>query len=148
MIKNRFAALENIYDTEDINRAWRNTKHNIKTSAEASLGLYELKQHKPWFEKECSQFLHQTKQVKSQWLLDPKQNNIDNLNNVRREASRHFRNKKKEYLKIKIDVLENKGKITKYKRLIIHGVNYVRQTGTHTAEQPATEPSASEVDGY
>jgi hypothetical protein len=34
-----------------------------------------------------------------------KQNNIDNLNNVRLEASRHFRNKKKEYLKAKIDEL-------------------------------------------
>jgi len=65
-----------------------------------------LKQHKQWFEKECSRFLHQRKQVKSQWLLDPKQSNIDNLNNVGREASRHFRNKKKEYLKVKTDELK------------------------------------------
>ena len=36
-----------------------------------------------------------------QWLQDPKQNNVDNLNNVRREASRHFGNKKNEYRKIK-----------------------------------------------
>jgi hypothetical protein len=40
-----------------------------------------------------------------QWLHDPHQSNIDNLNNVRHEASRHFRNKKKEYLKAKIDEL-------------------------------------------
>jgi len=39
------------------------------------------------------------------WLQDPNQNNVDNLNNVRREASRHFINKK-EYLKAKIYVLE------------------------------------------
>jgi len=38
-----------------------------------------------------------------QWLQDPNQSNVDNLNNVRREASRHFRKKKKEYLKAKID---------------------------------------------
>jgi len=37
-----------------------------------------------------------------QWLQIPNQKNADNLNNVRREASRHFRNKKKEYLKAKI----------------------------------------------
>jgi hypothetical protein len=43
-------------DSEDINRAWRNIKENFKTSAKASLGLYELKQHKPWFCEECSQF--------------------------------------------------------------------------------------------
>jgi hypothetical protein len=32
--------------------------------------------------------------------------NVDNFNNVRCEASRHFRNKKLEYLKVKIDDLE------------------------------------------
>jgi hypothetical protein len=37
-----------------------------------------------------------------QWLKDPNQGNEDNLNNVRHEASRHFWNKKKEYLKAKI----------------------------------------------
>jgi len=32
-------------------------------------------------------------------LQDPNQRNVDNLNHVRSEGSRHFRNKKKEYLK-------------------------------------------------
>jgi hypothetical protein len=36
--------------------------------------------------------------------------NGDNLNNVRREASRHFRNKKKEYLKEKINELATNSK--------------------------------------
>jgi len=31
-ISNRFAALENVSDSEDINRAWENIKENIKTS--------------------------------------------------------------------------------------------------------------------
>ena len=39
-----------------------------------------------------------------QWLQDPSQSNVDNLNNVRREASRHFRNEK-EYLKNKLEEL-------------------------------------------
>jgi len=34
---------------------------------------------------------------------DPNQSNADNLNNVRRKDSRHFRNKKKEYLTNKIE---------------------------------------------
>ena len=46
-----------------------------------------------------------------QWVQDPNQNNVHNLNNVRREASRHFRNNKKEYLKVKIYELENNSKI-------------------------------------
>jgi hypothetical protein len=46
-----------------------------------------------------------------QWAQDPHQNNVDNLNNVRREASRHFRNRKKTYLKPKIEELETYSKI-------------------------------------
>ena len=43
-ITNRFAALENLSDDEDVDRTWRNIKENIKTSAKESLGLHELKQ--------------------------------------------------------------------------------------------------------
>jgi hypothetical protein len=48
-----------------------NIKENIKTSAKESLGLHELKQHKPWFGKECVGFLDQRKQAKMQWIQDP-----------------------------------------------------------------------------
>jgi hypothetical protein len=56
-------------------------------------------------------FLYQKKQAGMQWLQDPNQSNVDNLNNVRREASRHFRNQKKEYLRAKFDELETNSKI-------------------------------------
>ena len=46
-----------------------------------------------------------------QWVQDPSQSNVDNLNNVRREASRHCRNKKKAYLKPKIKEFETNCKI-------------------------------------
>ena len=95
---------------EEINKAWENIKENIKTSAKESQGLRELKQHKPWFDEECLGLLDQRKQATMQWLQDPKQSNVDNLNNVRREASRHFRNKRKEYLRAKIEELETKSK--------------------------------------
>ena len=49
-ITNKFAALENLNDSEGVNSVWENIKENIKTSAKDSLGLHELKQHKPWFE--------------------------------------------------------------------------------------------------
>ena len=55
--------------------------------------------------------LDQRKQAKTQWLRDPSQSNVDNLNNVRREASRHRRNKKKAYVEAKIEELETNGKI-------------------------------------
>jgi hypothetical protein len=43
-------------------------------------------------------FLYQRKHAKIQWLEDPNQSNVDNFNDGRREATSHFRNKKKEYL--------------------------------------------------
>ena len=53
-----------------------------------------------------------------QWLQHPNQNSVDNLNNVRHKASRNM-NKKKEYLKAKIDELETNSKIKNIKRLVI-----------------------------
>jgi len=82
--------LENLSDGEDINRVWDNFEENIKTSAKESLGLHKLKRRKPWFDEECLCFLDQRKQAKMQWVQDPSQSNVDNLNNIRHEASRHF----------------------------------------------------------
>ena len=48
---------------------------------------------------------------KMQCIQDTSQSNVDILNNVRREASRHFRNKKKAYLSAKIEELETNSKI-------------------------------------
>jgi hypothetical protein len=87
--------LENLNDSKEINRAWESIKENTKISAKESLGLYEQKQRKLWFNEECSQFLGQRKQATLQWLQDPNQSNLDNLNNARHEASRYFRNKKR-----------------------------------------------------
>jgi hypothetical protein len=89
--------LENLSDEEDIhvNRAWENIKENIKTSAKENLGMQELKQPKLWFDEECLGFLDQRKRAKMQWIHDPNQSNVDNLNNVRRDASRHFRKKRR-----------------------------------------------------
>jgi len=60
-ITNRFAALENLNDDEDVNRTWENIKENIQTSAKGSLGLHELKQNKPWFDEECLGFFESKK---------------------------------------------------------------------------------------
>ena len=68
----------------------------MKTSAKESLILYEMKQHKPWFDEECSRFLDQRKQAKMQWLQDPNQDHDNNLDTLRHETSRNFSEKKKE----------------------------------------------------
>ena len=42
-ISTRYAALENLNDSEDKNRSWENVKENINSSTKEILGLYELK---------------------------------------------------------------------------------------------------------
>jgi hypothetical protein len=98
-ISNRFAALENLDTEVDVNKAWKTIREDIKISAKESLYYYSLKKHKPWFEERCSELLDRRKQAKLQWSQDPSEINGDNLNNIRRETSRHFRNKKRKYLK-------------------------------------------------
>ena len=61
------------------------------------------KQHKPRIDEECLKSLNQRKQAKMQWLQDTNKSNLDKQNNGRRVASRYFRNKKREYLKAKIN---------------------------------------------
>jgi hypothetical protein len=55
-------------------------------------------------------------------LRDPNGINGDNLNNVRCEASRHFRNKKREYLKDKINERSTNSK-NKNIRDLYRGIN-------------------------
>jgi hypothetical protein len=70
-----------------------------------------LKKHKTWFDEECLGFLDQRKQAKMQWMQDPRRSNVENLKKVRRDASRHLRNKKKAYQKAKIEERETNSKI-------------------------------------
>ena len=81
-ITNRFAALENLSDSEGINKDWENIKENIKTSAKEGLVLHELKKHKLWFDEECFHFLDKRMMEKMQLVHDPSQSDGDNLNKV------------------------------------------------------------------
>jgi hypothetical protein len=57
-----------------------------------------------------------------QWIEDPSHSNVRNLNYLRCDDSRHFRNKKKAYLKAKIEEPETKRK-NKNIRDIYRGIN-------------------------
>ena len=57
-----------------------------------------------------------------QWVQNPCQSNVDNLNSIRREVSRHFRNKRKEYLRAKIEEIEANSKIQNI-RYLYRGIN-------------------------
>jgi hypothetical protein len=67
-IKNKFAALENLDDNGDINKAWETIRKNIGISAKESIGLCESKSYKPWFNEKCLKLVVRRKQAKLQWL--------------------------------------------------------------------------------
>jgi hypothetical protein len=121
-VRKKFAALENLEDDGDTDRTRDNIRDNIKISAQESLGYCEPKHSKPWFDKECSELVDRRKQAELQWLQDPNEANEDNLSNVMWEASRHFRNKKRECLKEKINELESISK-NKNIRDLYRGIN-------------------------
>jgi hypothetical protein len=120
--RNKFADLENLEDSGDINRAWDSIRQNIKISAQESLGYCESKHGKQWFDEECSELVDRRKQAKLQWLQDPSEANEDNLCDVRRAASRHFGNKKREYMRDRIDKLESNS-MNKNIRDLYRGIN-------------------------
>jgi hypothetical protein len=126
-VSNRFAALEDLDTEVEINSAWETIQKNIKISAKESLGYYELRKHKPCFDEGCSKLLDERKQAKLQWLKDPSEVDGDNLNNVRREASRHFRNRKKEYLKDESNELATNSK-NKNIRDLYRGINEFKRS--------------------
>jgi hypothetical protein len=53
VVSNRFAAFEDLDTEVDIKSAWESIKEMIKFRAKESLDYYELKKHKPWFDKGC-----------------------------------------------------------------------------------------------
>jgi hypothetical protein len=121
-VSNRFLALEDFDAQVEINSAWETIRENVNMSFKESPGYFELKKPKPWFNEGWTKLLDQRIQAKVQWLRDPSEINGDNLNNVRCESSRYFRNKKREYLKDKINELPNNRK-NKNIRHLYRGIN-------------------------
>jgi hypothetical protein len=56
-VSNRFCNFEDLVMAVNINSAWETIRENVKISAKESLGYYELKKHKPWFNEGCSKLL-------------------------------------------------------------------------------------------
>jgi hypothetical protein len=109
--------LEDLDAEVEINCAWEMIRENINISVKESPGYCELKTHKPWFDQACSKLVDRRKQATLHRLQDPSEINKENLIIVRREASRYFRNKKREYLKDKINELATNSKSKNIKDL-------------------------------
>jgi hypothetical protein len=62
-VSNRFSTLEDLDTEVKINSVWEKIRKNIKISAKESLGYYELRMHKPWFDEGCTNLLDQRKEL-------------------------------------------------------------------------------------
>jgi hypothetical protein len=76
-----------------------------------SLVYCEFKQHKPWFDEKCSELLDQRKHDTLKLLQNPSQTNEENMNDVRRETNRTFREKGRNIGKKKLMCLKQSVKI-------------------------------------
>jgi hypothetical protein len=65
-VSKRFASLEDLDTEVEINSASEMIPENRNISAKESLGYYELRKHKTWFDEECSKLVNQRKRAKLQ----------------------------------------------------------------------------------
>ena len=130
-ISNRFDTLitsnENA-DEVDINDTWENIRDNIKVATGESIGYYEVKKRKPWFDDDCLNVVERRKQARLKFLQDPKQLNRDNYHTERLETSCTLRNKKRDYLKGKLSEIDTNRK-NKNIRDVYKGINHIAMLG-------------------
>jgi hypothetical protein len=98
------------------------TGTNPSDETKFGLGYYEMQKHMPWVDEGFPKLLHQRKKVKLQWFQNTSEVNGENMNNARSETSRHFRDKKRKYLKDKINELATNSQ-NKNIRDLYRGIN-------------------------
>jgi len=83
----------------------------------------QLQQNKPWFHEEWSKFIDLRREAKLEWLLNLYQMSEDNMNKLRCEPDRIFRNKEERQIWWACDNVSVKyGRCYNNKKLI---TNYV-----------------------
>jgi hypothetical protein len=55
-VSNRFVALEDLDAEVEINSALETIREDVNISAKESLGYFELKKHKPWFDEDAQNY--------------------------------------------------------------------------------------------
>ena len=95
---------------------------NIIASAKEKVGILETIRNKPWFDEECSELANMRKQTKLLWLQNPNNQTAEDFSNVRRNTCRIFRKKKRDYMKAKVNKLEENSK-NKNIREMYKGIN-------------------------
>ena len=98
----------------------------MKGAAKERVGEMKRQKNKPWFDDECLKLHEERKQARQRWLGNKNEANTNNYSNAKRNATRVFRNKKREYLMQKIQEIEENWK-TNNIRDLYKGVNSLRK---------------------
>ncbi|PSN44834.1 hypothetical protein C0J52_16203 [Blattella germanica] len=135
-------------------------KRYCKRSASESVGLLKKRQSRKWFEDECADMVNKRKLAKMNWMREPNEQNSEQLCSIRLETTIFLKNKKREYLKEKINDLEINAKNRNIRELyqtnIIKNENgdrladakkeEIEENNVQTAKVLVEEPSAIEVE--
>ena len=92
------------------NDTWVKIKDSIKSAAKGKVGVLETHRNKPWFDQEYLELVNKRKQSKLLWLQNPNYQTAEDFSNVRCDICRTFKKKKRDYLKEKVNKLEENSK--------------------------------------
>ena len=123
-VANRFSALEGL-EISSVDDTWVKIRDSIKASAKEKVGILETIRNKPWFDEECSELANKRKQTKLLWLQSPNNQTAEDFSNVRRDTGGSFRKKKRNYMKAKVNKLEENSK-NKNIQEMYKGVNEIK----------------------
>ncbi|KYN34991.1 hypothetical protein ALC56_10679, partial [Trachymyrmex septentrionalis] len=107
-VTNRLAASKEINESDDntVDKHWENVRDAIVKSAEATIGFCNRNKNKPWFDEECVKIIKVRNAARITWLTQNTDKTRDRFFNIRQEAHNMFKVKKRQYLKRKIEEID------------------------------------------
>jgi len=107
-VTNKFAALKEINESDDnaVDKQWENVRDAIVKSAEVTVGFCKRHKNKPWFDEECVKIVKVRNEARIAWLTQNMAETRNKFLNIRQAAHNLFKNKKRQYLKRKIEEIE------------------------------------------
>ena len=139
-ITNKFAALEEM-DESDVNavdKQWENIRDAIVKSAEATVGFCKRHKNKPWFDEDCVKIAKVRNEARIAWLTKNTDETRNQFINIRQAAHNMFKNKKRQYLKRKIEEI-NENCQNNNVRDMYKGINNFRKGFQATTEMVKDE---------
>jgi hypothetical protein len=124
-VANRFSALAGL-EIPSVDDTWVKIRDSIIASANEEIGVLETNRNKLWVDEECSELAIKRKQAKLLCLQNPNDQTVDEFSNVRRDTCRTFGGKTRDYVKAKVNKLEENSKYRDIREMY-KGINEFRK---------------------